>query len=302
MSRDWTPRESYLVEQQQIADGRGDKWDFMRNLKYVPLGEEPVRAVSDEELSIRMQFPVIGKFAGNFMELYSIVSNFEGGFEFLREKDAEISAYIATGKGDPDSYFVKWFFGELDENFYYRERNDQLLLESICKEALEKGLNNWVITDPDCMQIRRQVGFESPGVFQLLQIDEVLSENGGDKPVYRLAWAEIDLSDYSDSERSEALRSFGYDCMKNLVSAAGSWKEAYGQLAEMYFENGNEFYVNCFDSWNEAINDIVDRTGLDLDIFKQVSQVPLDKQIEQCASQVVNRDLGAEDMYTEKER
>lgn len=140
MSRDWTPREHYLVEQHNIREGRGDKWHFLSHLVYVPIGKEPVRIVSDEEIALRKQFPVLGKFLEDFTELYDRLSGYENGIAFLQRKDAELAEYIASDNFNSDSYLFRWFEGKLDDRFYYSERNNELLVEYICEEAsLETG-------------------------------------------------------------------------------------------------------------------------------------------------------------------
>ena len=139
MSRDWTPREHYLVEQQSIREGRGDYWDFLAGLEWVPVGRAPVRLHTDEEIALRQQFPVLGKFLEPFMALYERLSKYENGIATLQDIDRKLAEYIETGKGDEGVYFVRWFEGKLDGNFYYRERNDALLMALICETAMERS-------------------------------------------------------------------------------------------------------------------------------------------------------------------
>ena len=136
VSRDWTPREMYLVEQAGIREGRGDYWDFLAGLEWVLPGKEPVRLHSDEEIALRQQFPVLGKFLDPFMKLYKRISKYEHGVEFLKMEDLCLQEYITTGNHSPGSYLVRWFEGELDERFYYREHNDELLMDCLCEEAM----------------------------------------------------------------------------------------------------------------------------------------------------------------------
>ena len=274
MGRDWTPRETYLVEQHDLETktGIGSIWDFMASATWVIDGKS-ISLHSAEEVALRKQYPVLGKFLESFNDLYSKLSQFEGGLELLKQKDDELASYIETGNGDKNSYLVKWFEGELDEHFYYRERNDELFVSAICKEAIEKGLNNWIITDPDCVQVRRQVGFEGRGVFELLQINEIPDESTSSKSFYLVADGEIDFDDFTQDEINSALDGFGYDNMKDLVRAAGSENEAYGQLAEMLFELSTSFGSIQFCFWDEALNHIANRTGLDLDSFRESQSI-----------------------------
>lgn len=306
MSRDWTPIEHYMVEQRQIKQGYGDIFDFLENLKFVHLdGSKTVH--SPEEMAIRKQFPMLGKLLmDDFMTLHEKMSDFSGGIEFLHEKDAELANLISALRTDKeglryvvkingenidvDFYLAKWFTGRLDENFYYAERNNQLLIENMCNEALQKGLSNWILTDPDCLQVRRQIGFENPGVFELIQID---TWDLDDKTVFKLAVGEIDLSDYSKDEISSALDGYGYENMQALQIAAGSKSEASGQLAEILFElNSTEFYVMKFETWNEALSEVESRTGRKLDCFKENAVPPLDDIIEEANSRLINGSAG----------
>lgn len=136
MSRDWTPRETYLVEQVGIREGRGDYWDFLAGLEWVPVGRAPVRLHSDEEIALRKGFPVLGKFFERFLELHERLLKYENGIEFLKQQDLALQEYIVTGNHNSSSYLVRWFEGELDAHFYYRERNDTLLMECVCEEAM----------------------------------------------------------------------------------------------------------------------------------------------------------------------
>lgn len=295
MSRDWTPRESLAFEQLNISKGFGDMWSFMESL-VINYNGKSERAYTDEDIELRKQFPTLGKLLNNFSELHEALSNFEGGLELLQEKDRELGAYIKaeivknqkdvnevaqemagdlagyidTGVGDKDSYLVKWFEDELDPNFYYREYNDQLLVASMCEEAMQRGLSNWVLTDPDCLQVRRQTGFEGCGIFELMQVDKYPGD------IYFLAVGEYDLEDYTTEEIDSALDAFGYDDMEALIEAAGSRNEAYGQLAEMLFElDSHELHVLQFESWDDALAEVERRTGKDLGAFKEVEGMSL---------------------------
>ena len=134
MSRDWTPREHYEVEQHFLSKNLSSHWDVMKNAQWVFNGNSQ-RMYSDEEIALRQEYPIFGKFLDNFPILYERLSKIENGLEFLRRKNDELNAYIETGEGDSDSYLVKWFEGKLDENFHYRERNNQLFVESMINEV-----------------------------------------------------------------------------------------------------------------------------------------------------------------------
>lgn len=153
MGRDWAPYEHYLSEQRQIQMGYGDLFDFLENLKIEYNGKEEM-CCSPEEIAIRRQFPQLGRLLMNheFMVLYEKLSKIEGGLELLHKRDDELAAFLKAGKVvelkpnhsvlrvddigiDKDSYLIKWFAGTLDENFYYADRNNQLFVEEMVKDA-----------------------------------------------------------------------------------------------------------------------------------------------------------------------
>jgi len=138
MSRDLTPREMYLIEQENIKKTGESLFYFMRNLTLHYNGESsPLH--SEEEMSLREQYPALGKYYDKFHTLHRVLSKIEGGLDFLRQKDDELSDYIKTSSGDLDGYLIQWFEGKLDKNFYYSERNDTLFYEHMRDEALERS-------------------------------------------------------------------------------------------------------------------------------------------------------------------
>lgn len=166
------------------------------------------------------------------------------------------------------------------ENFLKRYGLEQ---KSSLDEQINETAKNeeWIVTDPDDLQIRRQVYVDNPKVFELMQVDTWPME---EKTLYKLAVGEIDLNDYSEEEIKSALDSYGYDNMEALVSAVGSEKEACGQLAEMLFETyTTEFYVCEFDSFNAAADEVERRTGIDLSGLKEAEQSDLESVIKACS-------------------
>lgn len=133
MSRDWTPREMYEVEQYNIRNGHGSLWDFM-NAAWVINGER-FPLCTEENLTRRQEYPLMGRLYERYDELYAFLSGIEGGMALLSRYEDELRLYIETGDGDKTSALLRWFEGTLDEGFYYRERNDELLMEFIQNEA-----------------------------------------------------------------------------------------------------------------------------------------------------------------------
>lgn len=292
MSRDWTPRESYEVEKYDIAHGGSDMWKVMRSVTWHLKGKEPERLYSDEEIGLRQQYPYLGKFLENFMDLFGKIADFDNGLDFLKQKDAELGEYIEHDKGDREGYLAKWFEGELDPCFHHRERNNELLIAKMCEEAMLTR-SNWCLTDPDNLQCRRQVGFEDRGVFELIQVEQVPDDSDSTKSVYVIADGEIDFDDYTQNEINSVLDSFGYDDMKSFVQTVGGRNEAYGQLAEMLFEVSSSFYTMRFSSWNEALEHIEYRTKIDLGFLREKDS-ELDKVIVAAKKEAdsLNENLG----------
>lgn len=277
MRVDLTPVELLRLEKKAVAEGHFDLLESMEETMVTNLKTGEYRHLySQKDIELRREYPIFGKLYHDFKHLYERLAEFEGGLEFLKEKDSELAAYIENGgKGNPDSYLVKWFHGELDEGFHFSERNDALLLQKLCDEA-RRTMSNWIVTDSDCLQVRRQVGYEDRGIFQLMQVDTLGEGSVGDPTVYQLAWAEIDIEDYTQKEINSTLNSYGYESFKELIAAAGSRNEAYGQLGEMLFEDISlESHVMEFTKWNEVLDEVQKRTGLDLSMYREIE----DKEI-----------------------
>lgn len=313
MSRDWTPFEHYLVEQHHIKQGYGDIFDFLESLTMTDMdGNSPVVLHPPEEMTVRREFPYLGRYLPDeFMDLHVLMSEFDGGLDFLRQKDAALGAHIHSlnyphisnqvveSAKHSNDYLLKWFHGELDERFYYGSRNAALFVDSMLKEAIELGLSNWIVTDPDCAQMRRQIGVEDRGVYELMQVNSLPDGTCG------LSIGEIDFDDYSAAETKSALDAYGYDSMKALIKAAGSEREAYGQLAEMLFELSPNCEVLTFNKFNDAVAEVERRTGKNLEAFKETDnnkRKPLDSQIEAASAKAakVNASLDFHRQIEEK--
>lgn len=143
MSRDWTPREHLAASRRMVALGYDGILDSMRNTFFVHKDGTQTPLYSEEEIALREQFPYFGSLYEYFPELYDALSKYENRSEFLEQKETELAEFIATGKGDPESYLLRWFNGELDKNFYYSERNDALLMERACEEAATLSLKQY---------------------------------------------------------------------------------------------------------------------------------------------------------------
>lgn len=134
MSRDFTPKESLAAEKYTGFS----MFDMMEHTVLSYKGEEKP-LYTPEQISLRKQFPLFGKLVNRFESLFFPLSKIEGGEEFLREKEKELEKWIENGKGDYNSYLIKWFEGDLDPNFYYSERNEEMFIEEMLEEMKEKG-------------------------------------------------------------------------------------------------------------------------------------------------------------------
>lgn len=134
MSRDWTPRELYEFEKFSIKVGHGSLWDFMKTTT-LTINGETFPMVSEESISRRQDFPLLGRLFEEYDKLYSFLVQVNGGLELLRRHEEELDAYITTGQGAKGSPLIKWFEGELDPRFYYRETNDAMLLAHVQDEV-----------------------------------------------------------------------------------------------------------------------------------------------------------------------
>lgn len=133
MSRDLTPREMYLLEQMNIQKGIGSLWDFMENTTF-SYGGETTPLCSQESIAQRKKYPLLGRLYSQYDQLYFFLSQVKNGLKLLDQHEKELDDYITTGKGDRNSHLIKWFEGELDPNFYYRENNDDLFFASVQDE------------------------------------------------------------------------------------------------------------------------------------------------------------------------
>ncbi len=139
MGRDWTPVEHYMVEQRQIQRGDGSIWNFMESLAFQRKDGTTEKLHSVEEMALRKQFPELGRLLmDDFMELYERLSKINGGIDLLHHKDEELAQFIASkGKGSKESLVVKWFLGDLDEHFYYADKNNRAFVDGVVSEAKE---------------------------------------------------------------------------------------------------------------------------------------------------------------------
>ena len=144
-------------------------------------------------------------------------------------------------------------------------------------------MNEWFMTDDSCLQHCRQIPDRTPN-YGFVQIN-CFPGSADNKPFYQIAHGNVRvLSDYSEEEIHSALVSYGYSDVDDFVlrnsadakpvyRSDGSldrentpgYEVNYQLIAEMLFESDNqEFVVNEFSTWNDAVRAVSEITGLDL--------------------------------------
>lgn len=124
MSRDWTPRELHMADEYCFKE----TGEYMHDRKIVLVlnGKE-----TDERMDC-MKYP----------DLYEKFPNlsFLWGADYVKKYQTQNLAYveeqlslIVSGNitNDTDKTILRWYNGELDPHFYYREENDEILKEYI---------------------------------------------------------------------------------------------------------------------------------------------------------------------------
>ena len=134
MSRNMTPSELLSMERALQQVNGFSLIEMMRTITLV-CNDIEERIHSDDEIALREQYPLLGKLMDRFPVLYEELEKIPGGLEVLRCKERDLQTYISLDIGDKSSPLIKWFEGELDPNFYYCERNEELFIESVLEEA-----------------------------------------------------------------------------------------------------------------------------------------------------------------------
>lgn len=135
-----------------------------------------------------------------------------------------------------------------------------------------KPHGEWILTDDDSMQVRRQFYDGDLQVWELAEIHENYDSYGGE--VYDVCTAVIDLRDYDDEEITEMIEvTYGRDV--ETVE--------HGEVAEMFFESGDWSETFRYFSRDDAINELQRMTGLDLSEYR--SKVSSDERLNQFMRQ-----------------
>jgi hypothetical protein len=123
-------------------------------------------------------------------------------------------------------------------------------------------------------------------------------------PFFQVSHGTIDMSEYTEEELQDFLNAYGYEDLDDFViqnspdddflyrkdgtvdrTLSPSYLINYQLLAEMVFETENQEYViEEFTSWNDAVTHIAKTTGMDLTAY--LKQKSLDEQIQTAAEKV----------------
>ncbi|MCD8083576.1 MAG: hypothetical protein LUE86_08775 [Clostridiales bacterium] len=121
-------------------------------------------------------------------------------------------------------------------------------------------MTQWIVTDPDSMQIRRKY---DAGIFELFQIQLISDE---DEPRYAIAHAAVYTKYIDNEEADDIVRSYGYDSLSELREECGD--ETDEILAECKFELDSQAFSNLMPrkkaegyTWEEAQRMIIGLSG-----------------------------------------
>ena len=136
MSRDWTPRELYGVDNYYRHNGK----DSLRDIdwKIVYNGEEfPIKTEEEKQYGLRHSeldflfhnlYDIYKKFPNNEKEVDEVLDDVEKSVVAVENDSTYNAKYV------PFETVKKWFDGELDDAFYYSNYNHSLLKDEICKQ------------------------------------------------------------------------------------------------------------------------------------------------------------------------
>lgn len=134
MSRNWTPREMYLIDFRMEREGLGSLRKDLDNMVFVAPNGERISFFSDEKKKVIGMFKELGFLFGD--NLYVLWESTEEHprkrkrvLQATEEELEKLIEYDISGKSldSFDKVLVDWYYGKLDPHFYYSEDNDYLL-------------------------------------------------------------------------------------------------------------------------------------------------------------------------------
>lgn len=135
--------------------------------------------------------------------------------------------------------------------------------------------NQWILTDDAFLQHGRPTS-EDGMEWEFVQADQVDPE----KDLYAVSYAHMDFRDYSEDEVNDMLHTYGYE---DFFSYVKEFPDFYKQgILEMFFETevAGQLTTGPGKSFNEAVAEVEDITGIDLTQYKLPHRKPgLSEQI-----------------------
>lgn len=134
MSRNWTPREMYLVDLMMQREGNAFLRESLNNMIFLTPNGEEMPYLTDEKKKVLGMFKELGFLFGD--NLYVLWQKTKERpikrkriLQATEEELEKLIEYDRSGESldSFDKILVDWYYGELDPNFYYSEQNNYLL-------------------------------------------------------------------------------------------------------------------------------------------------------------------------------
>lgn len=133
MSRDWTPREAYFADKYMVER---ENRHFYEMVFTIGIGDKQTKFPNEETSIIYNKFPYLAITMVDRLIFLNeninenILSELNRYVALICNKDTGEQA-IFFDKSLKNKTIVDWYNGQLDRGFYYREYNDDLLVDYI---------------------------------------------------------------------------------------------------------------------------------------------------------------------------
>lgn len=136
MSRDWTPREHYFADLYMQREYKSNFREESLDMVISYNGKEE-SVYSDEEKKILRKYRELGfLFSRNLLSLYDRTKEHPiRRNRILNDIEIQLNTLIDCNKkngssceypNDIDTTLLKWYLGELDNDFYYNQKNNKI--------------------------------------------------------------------------------------------------------------------------------------------------------------------------------
>lgn len=133
MSKNWTPREQHFFDEQLYMEQHHHMYEQMITFKTSD-GKE-YKLFGNETLWKR--FPNFAFYCYNTLnqvkdeKVLEVFDELEKGLSEILKKDNFKDKVFTVEGDDIPQFVVDWYNGKLDPDFYYSEKNHQMLLEKV---------------------------------------------------------------------------------------------------------------------------------------------------------------------------